>query len=132
MLEYRCLLSDEWEILFSCEVETKPLPTAKAPFVGIELGIEKFAFLSDGNELDNPRFFRSSKQKLAPRHSAPLAKGRKQRKNVLDMARYAIKIHRKIVSQRQNFCHKKSREIVQKYQTKVSKSRIFNLCKKHK
>jgi len=36
------LPSDEWEIAFSCEVDTKTLPTAEVPFVGIDPEIENF------------------------------------------------------------------------------------------
>ena len=97
-------------------METKPLPTAKVPFVGIDLGIENFAFLSDGNKIDNPRFFRSSEKKLAKAQRA-LSKEKKGTKGRSRRGKICAKIHRKIANQRKNFCHKKSREIVEKYQT---------------
>jgi len=97
-------------------VETKPLPTAEVPFVGIDLGIENFAFLSDGNKIDNPRFFRSSEKKLAKAQRA-LSKEKKGSKARSRRGKICAKIHRKIANQRKNFCHKKSREIVEKYQT---------------
>jgi len=80
------LPSDEWEVSCFCEVETKPLSTAEVPLVGIDLGIENFSFLSDGNKIDNPRFFRSSGKTLG---KAQRALGKEKKENVLVVARYA-------------------------------------------
>jgi len=82
------LPSDEWEISFSCEVETKPLPTAEAPLVGMDLGIENFASLSEGNKIDNPRFFRSSEKKLS---KAQRALSKEKKEHVLGVARYVLR-----------------------------------------
>jgi len=79
--------------LVSCEVATKPLPRAEVQFVGIDLGIESFAFLSDGNKIDNPRFFRSSEKKLA---KAQRALSKEKKENVLGVRRYALRYRVKI------------------------------------
>jgi len=80
------LPSDEWEISCSCEVETKPLTTAEVPFVGIDLGIEHFAVLPDGNKIDDPHFFRSFEKKLS---KAQRALSKEKKENVPGVARYA-------------------------------------------
>jgi len=84
--------------------------------VGIDLEIENFAFLSDGNKIDNPRFFRFSEKKLA-KAQRTLKKEKKGSKARSRRGKICSKIHRKIANQRKNFCYKKSREIVEKYQT---------------
>ena len=109
------LPSDEWEVSLSCEVEIKPLPKAEVGSVGIDLGIENFAFLSDGSKIDNPRFFRSSEKKLAKAQRA-LSQEKKGTKKRSICGKRCAKIHRKIANQRKDFCHKESRKIVSKYQ----------------
>src|SRR5215212_7974343 len=48
-----------WYALFSCEVEPSPLP-ASDEAVGIDVGLTAFATLSDGSEIDNPRYARKA------------------------------------------------------------------------
>ena len=47
---------DKWFVCFSCEVEAQPLPPSEEQ-VGIDVGLEKFAALSTGEIVENPRFF---------------------------------------------------------------------------
>src|SRR5215470_5585748 len=47
----------KWYACFSVEVENKPLPESNSA-VGIDMGLHKFATLSTGEEISNPRFFR--------------------------------------------------------------------------
>jgi len=54
----------KWFVSFSCEVEDAPLP-ATDPVVGIDVGLEKFATLSTGAQIANPRFFRRDERDLA-------------------------------------------------------------------
>src|SRR6202040_990725 len=63
--------------------------------VGIDVGLKTFATLSDGQEIENPRFFRAEEKALAKvqRKHSTLAKGTPQRR-------------------RQNFTHQQSRKIV--------------------
>jgi putative transposase len=54
---------DNWYVCFSCEVQPELLlKTQKS--VGIDVGIEKFAALSDGTLINNPQFLRESEAKL--------------------------------------------------------------------
>ena len=106
--------SGDWYVCFSCDVEAKPLPpNGKA--VGIDMGIENWAYLSDGTVIENPRFFKKEQQALAKaqRKLAPLEKGtplRHRQKKVV------AKIHERIRNKRSDFCHKVSRAIVNTYQ----------------
>ena len=79
------------------------------------MGIENWAYFSDGNVIKNPRFFKKEERALAKaqrklsslEHRTPAR--RKQRKVV-------AKIHERVRNKRSDFCHKASRAIVNTYQ----------------
>ena len=70
--------------------------------VGIDLGLKEFASLSNGEKIDNPKFFRSLEEKLA----------KAQRAN---KKRLAKTIHAKISNSRADFLHKLSTRIVREF-----------------
>ena len=109
-----CDASDEWYVCLSCEVERKPLPPNEKA-VGIDMGLENWAYLSDGKVIKNPRFFKKDEQALAraQRKLAPLVKGTPQRRR---QGKVVAKIHQRIRNRRSNFCHQMSRAIVNEYQ----------------
>ena len=106
--------SGNWTVSLSCEVEAKPLPVNEKS-VGIDMGIENWAYLSDGTVIENPRFFKKEEKALAKaqRKMAPLKKGSVQRKR---QRKVVAKIHERIRNKRSDFCHKASRTIVNTYQ----------------
>jgi len=80
--------ADGWYVQLVCEVaKPEPLPPTGAS-VGIDLGIESFATLSTGEQIDNPRVVEKAAKKLAwaQRKMARKTKGsqnrRKARRNV--------------------------------------------------
>jgi len=103
----------KWYASFSCEVEPLRLPE-RSEQVGIDVGLKTFAVLSDGTEIDNPRFFRKEEKALAKvqRKHSKLTKGtperRKHRKAV-------ARVHERIGFRRENFTHQESRKIVNSY-----------------
>jgi putative transposase len=48
-----------WYVCFSIECEPSPLP-ASTESVGLDVGLEAFATLSDGTRIENPRYFKGS------------------------------------------------------------------------
>ena len=56
--------SGKWYACFSCIVETQP---REKPFedVGIDVGLNSYAVLSDGTHIENPRIYRKSEKRLA-------------------------------------------------------------------
>ena len=53
----------KWFACFSCETESAPLsPTVNV--VGVDVGLSSFATLSDGQKIDNPRFYRRDEADL--------------------------------------------------------------------
>jgi putative transposase len=67
--------------------------------VGIDVGLSHFATLSTGEQIANPRFFRTDEQALAK------AQRREKRK-------VARRIHERIANRRRNFAHQLSRALV--------------------
>lgn len=103
----------KWYVSFSCEVEPQRLPELPTQ-VGIDVGLNTFATLSDGTKIANPRFFRQEEKALAKvqRKHSKLAKGtslrRKHRKAV-------ARVHERISWRRENFTHQESRRIVNSF-----------------
>lgn len=100
----------KWYASFSVACEPERLPEVDTQ-VGIDVGLKTFATLSDGTEIDNPRFFRKEEKALVKvqRKLSSLAKGtperRKHRKAV-------ARVHERIAFKRENFTHQHSRTIV--------------------
>ncbi len=106
-----------WYACFSCEVEwTAPDPSPHV--VGIDMGLEKFATLSTGVMIDNPRFFRRDEKALAKaqRKVSALPKGTKERKKVKRVVQH---IHARIANRRKDFAHKLSRYLADVFQVIV-------------
>ena len=106
--------SGHWYVCLSCEVEAiKLIENDKA--VGIDLGIEKFAVLSDGVIFENPRFLKVEEKALAKaqRKLSKAEKGTLERKKC---RKVVAKTHNRIRNKRTDFCHKISRKIVNEYQ----------------
>ena len=103
----------KWYVCFSVECEPERLPE-RCEQVGIDVGLKTFAFLSTGEEIANPRFFRKEEKALAKvqRKHSKLAKGiperRKHRKVV-------ARVHERIAWRRENFTHRNSRVIVDSF-----------------
>jgi len=103
----------KWYACFSCEVEPERLEDTPHA-VGIDVGLKTFATLSDGQQIENPRFFRTEEKALAKvqRKHAQLDKGTAQRRT---HRKVVARVHERIKWRRQNFTHQHSRKIIKKY-----------------
>jgi putative transposase len=103
-------------VVFSVEYEFEP-PVHAGKAIGIDVGLENFANLSNGEQIENPRFFRKSEKHLAkvqrklakvrhlPRFSAVKVKAK----------RAVSRAFKRIRNQRMDFAHKLSRKLVTEY-----------------
>lgn len=84
--------------------------------VGIDVGLSKFATISDGTKITNPRFFKKEQDALAKaqRKLSKQVKGSPERRKV---KKVVGKIHERIKNKRHNFCHQESRKIANNYGT---------------
>jgi putative transposase len=87
----------------------------KTEAIAVDVGLESFATFSNGDKIENPRFFKKGEKALAKaqRKLSTLEKGTKERRKA---GKSAAKIHERIKNQRKDFCHKQSRKIVDQYQ----------------
>jgi putative transposase len=121
---------DGWYVIFACETE-KELLKNTGESVGIDVGIKTFAKLSNGQEIPNPKFYRTSEAKLkrAQRKVSRKKKGSNRRRKTVKLLR---KQHLKIKRQRLDFLHKESLKLVRKYdEIAVEDLRITNMVKNH-
>jgi putative transposase len=102
-----------WYACLACEVEPEPLPFNEAA-VGVDVGLESFATLSNGMKIENPRFFRHAEQELAQvqRLLSRAKKGTPERAK----RRKAVQhVHQRIANRRKDFAQKLSRELVNSF-----------------
>jgi len=105
----------KWYAFFSCEIEPKPLE-ASAEEVGIDVGLKVFAALSNGEFIENPRFFRKDEKALAKAQckfdkvkNKHKTKARRKAKSVVS------RIHERIKHRRHDFVHQTARRLVNRF-----------------
>ncbi|RYD41776.1 MAG: transposase, partial [Verrucomicrobiaceae bacterium] len=57
-----------WFVCLACEVnltDVDPIPVSDEKAVGIDVGLKTFATLSDGTEIENPKFLRVAQRQLS-------------------------------------------------------------------
>ncbi len=94
-------------------MEDEPLPFNELA-IGVDVGLESFATLSNGMKVDNPRFFRRDEKELAKaqRKLSQADKGMPERAKYWKVVQH---IHRRIANRRKDFAHKVSGELVNSF-----------------
>jgi putative transposase len=102
-----------WYACFSSEFEAQLLPQSTKE-IGIDVGLNSFAVLSNGKPIENPRCYHKAQAELrvAQRRVCRRKKGSNRRRKAVAILR---KIHEHIANQRKDFQHKESTKLVQKY-----------------
>lgn len=103
----------KWFATISCECESHYLPKSEK-FAGVDVGLQSFATLSNGEKIVNPRFFKKEQDALAKaqRKLSKLAKGTPERAKV---RKVVSRIHERITNKRTDFAHQQSRRLVNTY-----------------
>ncbi len=103
-----------WFACFHVEIEDQKLLPFNGNAVGIDVGLENYATFSDGKIIENPRFLKKDRKRLAKLnrqfHESEEGADRRKKK-----AKAKIKVWNKITNRRNNFSHQLSREIVNNY-----------------
>ncbi len=104
---------DKWFVIFTVETAAKPLPKTSKQ-VGIDAGIENFATLSDGTQIDNWKYYEQCQKRLrrAQRSVSRKKKGGQNRKKAVLKLR---QIHNQIKNRRADFQHKLSTHLVKEF-----------------
>jgi putative transposase len=102
-----------WYVCFSVECAPAPLPES-AESVGLDVGLESFATLSDGTTIANPRYFKTAQARLrrAQRRVARRKKGSHRRRKAVRLLQRA---HVHVRNQRRDFHHHVARRLVNRY-----------------
>lgn len=118
----------KWFACFSVETLPEQLPTTEKA-IGIDVGIESFATLSDGTQIDNWKYYEASQKQLrvAQRRVARRKKGSNRRRKAVQTLR---NIHQTIFNRRNDFQHKLSTDLIRQYDLiTVEKLNIAGLAK---
>ncbi len=103
----------KWYASIVCEVEPQPLPKSDEA-VGIDVGLEKFATLSNGDQIAPPRFFRQEEQVLA-KAQRKLSKQKKGTPARAKARKVVARVHERIRFRRHDFAHQLARCLVNHY-----------------
>jgi putative transposase len=104
----------KWFACFSVETDVTHPTQKDGPVVGVDVGLESFATLSNGDKIGNLRFFRSEEKELArvQRKLSKVPKGSFERKRALKVVERA---HERIANCRSDFVNKVSRGLVDRF-----------------
>jgi putative transposase len=105
----------KWFACVVCEVESEPLPESTEQ-VGIDVGLNVFAALSNGEFVTNPRFFRKDEKALAKAQRKAdkfkHARSKEQKAARRKANKVVSRIHERIRNRRHDFVHQLSRKLV--------------------
>ena len=106
-----------WYACLAVDVAPQLLPASDLA-VGIDVGIENYAALSDGTMIQNPRHYECGQAELrrAQRRVARRKKGSNRRRKAGVLLQ---KVHERIANRRSDFLHKQTTALVQKFGTIV-------------
>ncbi len=101
----------KWYACFACELETEALPqTGEA--VGLDVGISHLLATSDGEFVENPRWYRAGQKDLRRVQRSVARKkkgGRNRRKTVLQ------RHHERVKNRRKDFLNKVAHRLISRY-----------------
>jgi putative transposase len=116
-LTIRRTTTGKWYACFAVEYDSSQA-SQKETTVGVDVGLESFATLSNGEKIKNPRFFRTDEKTLAKaqRRLSKAEKGSPERKKARKIVAH---VYERITNRRLNFAHQTSRQLVDRFGTIV-------------
>ena len=100
-----------WYVTFSVVIDNDAIPVIPNTFIGIDVGLNSLVTLSDGTQIDSPKYYRNSESNLK-RQQRILSRRKKFSNNWKKQVAKINTAHRKIHNQRNDFNHKLSRKLV--------------------
>ena len=104
----------KWFVNLACNIDHKPIKQPIEPAIGLDMGLCSFATLSNGEQIENPRFFRQEEDDLA-KAQQKLSAQEKATKAKAKARKVVARIHERISWKRENFTHQESRKLVNKF-----------------
>jgi len=123
--------ADGWYVAIACvDVPARPLPPT-GQVTGIDVGLEAFATLANGERIANPRLLRKAERrlKMAQRRVSRRKKGSNRRRKAVQLL---AKQQQHLANSRRDFHHKTARTLVQQYDhIAVEKLQPANMVQNH-
>jgi len=120
----------KWFVCFSVEQEDEFLPPC-TDAIGLDAGLNSFLALSNGEFVDNPRFFRRDEKELA-KAGRKQAKTKKRSKERRKANKVLSRIHERIRNRRHDFVHQTARRLVNRFGViAVEKLNVKNMLGNH-
>jgi putative transposase len=111
----KCTPTGKWFVNITAETGAAPeaLPPTREQ-VGIDVGLKVFAYLSTGERIDNPRFFREEEAALAraQRRLAHAQHGTRQREK---RRKVVARVHERVKRRRENFIRQQVASLVKRF-----------------
>lgn len=121
----------QWHAIFSCELPDVQIKHSSIEKVGIDVGIENLATLSNGKVISNPRHLIKSESRLKFLQRRVSRKNKGSRNRGKAIHRLAVQ-HLKVSNQRSDFLHKISKKLTTKYNAIVVENlNIKNMLGNH-
>jgi putative transposase len=121
----------KWYAVLAVETELNQPGTHPGTAAGLDVGLEKFATLSDGSAIENPKYLRKTEKRLKHAQRA-LSRKQKGSRNREKTRLKVAKLHTKVRNQRKDFLHKESRRLVTVYKMiAVEDLTVKNMVKNH-
>ena len=105
----RC--GEKWTARVVCDIGPAPEKRIVDAAVGIDVGLTMLATLSDGTEIENPRWMQRHEDRIA-RANRALARKQKRSKNRAKAREALHRAHRRAVNARRNYLHHVSKWLV--------------------
>jgi putative transposase len=108
----------KWFVSISVEMEREEVQSKRLPActeaVGLDVGLKTFAYLSTGEEIPNPRFFRAEEAALAraQRKLSKAPKGSRERKK---KRKVVARVHERISNRRANFIKQQVASLIKRF-----------------
>jgi putative transposase len=124
--------ADWWFVSITVQQLDEPIPAREGAMVGVDLGLNRLATLSDGNVLENQKPLRSKLRKLKRLHRS-LSRKQKDSHNANKARRKLARLHYRITNIRDDILHKFTTMLVETYSVVVIEDlNIKGMMKNHR
>ena len=123
--------ADGWYACFACEAEPQPMPPTNAE-IGIDLGLHRLITTSDGEKVENPRWYRNEQKSLRILQRRMSRRTRFGR-NWSQAVKAVQTQHQHITNRRKDFLNKLANDLVSRYDRLVIENlQVSNMVRNHR
>jgi putative transposase len=106
--------TSKWYVSISCDEVPEVQAAPSSEEVGIDVGLKTFAYLSTGEHIENPRFFREEEKALA-KVQRKLSKAKKGTPERAKRRKVVARVHERIRFRRENFIHQQVAGLIKRF-----------------